>query len=149
RQELPDYMIPSRIVMLDVLPLNRNGKVDLPALAALRENEEHNEADFVGPRTPAEGLLSRIWTEVLKKERIGVHDNFFELGCHSLLAMQIFSPIRNEFHVQFPLLSSLEAPTIAAMAERIGDCVPAETEKEEMEKLLLELESISDEEARR
>ena len=149
RQELPDYMIPSRIVMVDVLPLNRNGKVDLPALATLRENEEHNEADFVGPRTPAEELLSRIWTEVLKKERIGVHDNFFELGGHSLLAMQIISHIRNEFHVQFPLFSFLEAPTIAAMAERIGDCVPAETEKEEMEKLLLELESISDEEARR
>jgi amino acid adenylation domain-containing protein len=148
RQELPDYMIPSRIVRLDALPLNRNGKVDLPTLATLPESEDNSDSEFVPPGTPAEELLARIWTEVLQKERIGVHDNFFELGGHSLLALQIISHIRNEFHVQFPLFSFLEAPTIADMAAKIADCPAAETEKEEMERLLLELESISEEEAR-
>jgi acyl carrier protein len=149
RQEIPDYMVPSRVVMLEALPLNRNGKVDLPALSALKESTESKEADSAAPRTAAEELLAQIWREVLQKDGIGVHDNFFEIGGHSLLAMQIISHIRNEFRVQFPLFSFLEAPTIADMAAKIGECPSAETEEEEMHKLLNELDGMSDEEAQR
>jgi amino acid adenylation domain-containing protein len=149
RQEIPDYMVPSRVVMLEALPLNRNGKVDLPALSALKESTESKEADSAAPRTAAEELLAQIWREVLQKDGIGVHDNFFEIGGHSLLAMQIISHIRNEFRVQFPLFSFLEAPTIADMAAKIGECPSAETEEEEMQKLLNELDGMSDEEAQR
>ena len=147
RQRLSDYMIPSRVVMLEALPLNRNGKVDLPALALLKASDDTAEINFVGPRTPAEERLASIWSAVLQKERIGVHDNFFELGGHSLLAMQVLSRIRNEFHVQFPLLSFLEAPTLADMAVKIKDCPTSETEQEEIERLLLELDDLSDDEA--
>ncbi|MDP9160731.1 MAG: non-ribosomal peptide synthetase [Acidobacteriota bacterium] len=149
RQQVPDYMIPSRVVILQTLPLNRNGKVDLTALALLRESVDSPKSEFVSPRTPVEELLARIWGEVLQKEGIGAHDNFFELGGHSLLAMQVLSRIRNEFHVQFPLLSFLEAPTLADMASKISECPAIETEEEEIERLLLELDGLSDEEAER
>jgi amino acid adenylation domain-containing protein len=149
RQEIPDYMVPSRVLMLESLPLNRNGKVDLPALAAMEELDDTGTVLADAPRTPAEQLLARIWQEVLQKDRIGVHDNFFELGGHSLLAMQVISQIRNEFRVQFPLFGFLEAPTIADMAAKIGECPPMETEEEEMRKLLQELEGMSEEEAQR
>jgi amino acid adenylation domain-containing protein len=149
RGQLPDYMVPSRVVMLEALPLNRNAKVDLPALAALQETDDQADGQLDGPRTPAEEQLARIWREVLEKDRIGVHDDFFELGGHSLLAMKVITHIRNEFRVQFPLLSFLEAPTIAEMAARIGQCPQTETEEEEMENLLRELEGMSGEEAQR
>ncbi len=149
RQELPDYMIPSRILILEALPLNRNGKVDIPALALLQVPDENPDSHFCGPQTPAEELLASIWREVLQKDRVGVHDNFFELGGHSLLAMQIISHIRNRFRVDFPLFTFFAAPTIAAMAAEIGKCPSIETEEEEMHRLLQELEGMSDEEAQR
>src|SRR5205807_133711 len=76
REQLPDYMVPSRLVILEALPLNRNAKVDLPALAALEEHDNQAEGPFFGPRTPEEELLAQMWRGVLKKERIGVHDSF-------------------------------------------------------------------------
>jgi surfactin family lipopeptide synthetase C len=86
---------------------------------------------------------------VLKRDSVGVTDNFFELGGHSLLATQIISRIRNTFHVQMPLHSFLQSPTIASLAEQIGSCPAIESEEEEMARLLQELEGISDEEAER
>jgi amino acid adenylation domain-containing protein len=147
REQLPDYMVPSRVVMLEALPLNRNAKVDLPALAALEEDEDQAACQFVAPRTPEEEQIAAIWREVLQKDRIGVHDDFFNLGGHSLAAVQILSHVRDKFRVQFPILSFLEAPTIADMAARIDQCPLVETEAEEMEKLLRELEAMSGEEA--
>jgi len=136
--------------MLKALPLNRNGKVDLPALAALAdEGESERLREFVGPRNPVEQQLADIWAEVLQQERVGVHDDFFELGGHSLLATQIISRIRNAFRVQLPLLNFLENPTIADMAVEISQFPTVETEEEEMERLLRELEGMSDQEEER
>jgi acyl-coenzyme A synthetase/AMP-(fatty) acid ligase/acyl carrier protein len=149
RKRLPDYMVPSRLVMLKALPLNRNGKVDFPALAAIKEEESAGEREFAVPRNPVEEQLAEIWAEVLQQEHVGVHDNFFELGGHSLLATQIISRIRSSFRVQFPLLNFLEKPTIAEMAVEISQFPEVETEEEEMERLLRELEAMSDEEAER
>jgi amino acid adenylation domain-containing protein len=147
REQLPDYMVPSRMLMLDTLPLNRNGKIDLPLLAGLKEEDYNPVSDFIGPRNPTEERLAEIWSEVLQKDRISVHDDFFELGGHSLFAIQIISRIRNAFRVQLPLFSFLEAPTIADVALKIADCPVTETEEEEMERLLRELDGISDAEA--
>jgi amino acid adenylation domain-containing protein len=149
RKHLPDYMVPSRLVMLKVLPLNRNGKVDFPALAAIEEEESERADEFAVPRNPVEEQLAEIWAEVLQQEHIGVHDNFFELGGHSLLATQIISRIRNAFRVQFPLLNFLERPTIAEMAVEISQFPQVESEEEEMEHLMREVEGMSDEEAGR
>jgi acyl carrier protein len=140
-------MIPSRLLTLQSLPLNRNGKVDLPALSALREPENQTESTKGGPRTATEEKLVEIWAEVLQKDNVSIHDDFFELGGHSLLAIQIISRIRNAFRVQFPLFSFLESPTIADLAVKMVELPRAETEEEEMERLVRELDEMSDEEA--
>src|SRR5206468_7873131 len=96
-----------------------------------------------------EEKIVAIWTEVLKLDRVGVTDNFFELGGHSLLATQIISRIRNTFRVQMPLHSFLQTPTVAGLAEKIATCPAAESEEEEMARLLREVDGLSEEEAER
>jgi acyl carrier protein len=147
-EQLPDYMVPSAFVRIDEVPLTANGKVDLKALRS-PDQTIAAEHELVGPRTPEEEKLVEIWKEVLKMDRVGVTDNFFELGGHSLLATQIISRIRSKFRVQMPLHSFLESPTIAGLAEKIDQCPAAESEEEEMARLLQELDGVSDEEAER
>ena len=150
RERLPEYMVPQRLLVLDRLPLNRNGKIDLPALAALPADEQNHCAQLEEPRNPVEEQLAGIWREVLKRDGIGINDNFFELGGHSLLAIQIISRIRNGFRVELPLFSFLESPTIAELAVKISESPDrVETEEEETERLLRELEGMSEEEAER
>lgn len=76
-QKLPEYMIPSIFVLLDSLPLTPNGKVDRKALPAPDQSRPELESRFVAPRTPVEDILAQIWTEVLKLDKIGIHDDFF------------------------------------------------------------------------
>jgi amino acid adenylation domain-containing protein len=148
-ENLPEYMVPSAIVLIESLPLTPNGKIDLKVLPSPEEGSAQEQREFVTPRNPAEQNLVAIWTEVLKLDRIGVNDNFFELGGHSLLATQIISRIRSTFRVQLPLHSFLETPTVSGLAEKISQCPVAETEDQEMARLLQELEGVSDEEAER
>ncbi len=146
-QRLPNYMVPSAFIPLTSLPLTPNGKVDLRSLPSPEENQAKAERRYIAPSNPTEEQLVNIWSEVLKIEAVSVEDNFFELGGHSLLATQIISRIRNGFRVQMPLHSFLETPTIIGLAEKISQCPPAESEEEEMARLLQELEGLSDEEA--
>ncbi|HEV2145843.1 MAG TPA: amino acid adenylation domain-containing protein, partial [Longimicrobiaceae bacterium] len=111
---LPAYMVPSHFVVLDAIPLTRNGKVDRRALPA-PEWEETVEG-YVAPRTPTEELLCGIWAEVLGVARVGVEESFFELGGHSLLAMQAISRVRQTFGTEVPLRALFEAPTVAEFA---------------------------------
>lgn len=147
-EQLPEYMVPSAFVRVDEIPLTANGKVDLKALPS-PEQQAPAEHKFVAPRNSDEEKLVGIWQEVLKMDRVGVTDNFFELGGHSLLATQIISRIRSTFKVQMPLHSFLESPTVAGLAEKLGQCPAAESEEEEMARLLKELDGVSDEEAER
>lgn len=149
RERLPEYMVPSRIVRLDAFPLNRNGKIDLPALAELKGEEKTAQREIVTPRNVAEKQLVAIWREVLKQDHISIHDNFFELGGHSLLATLVISRIRNIFHVQLPIMDLLLSPTIAEVAEKISQAPRIGKEHDETERLLHELENMSDEEAER
>lgn len=149
REQLPEYMVPSRLLVLPTLPLNRNGKIDLPALAALAAPVAEPESQAAMAKNPTEDKLAKIWAEVLHRDVVGVKDDFFELGGHSLLAMQIISRIRNEFRVQFPLFAFLESPTVADMAAKMDELPRVETEEEETARLLRELEGISDQEAER
>jgi amino acid adenylation domain-containing protein len=143
---LPDYMVPSTIVLLDALPLTRNGKVDTAALPA--PDSIAVEHTVMAPRNPVEQGLADIWRQVLRIEQVGVEDNFFELGGHSLLATQVIARIRSTFHVQLPLRSLFEAPTISGLAQQIA-ALPQTSEDEEVARLLQELEGLSDEEAER
>jgi amino acid adenylation domain-containing protein/non-ribosomal peptide synthase protein (TIGR01720 family) len=89
QQRLPDYMVPSACVFMDVLPLTPNGKVDHQKLPEPNRESQELAADFVAPRTPTEQMLAEIWAQVLRVERVGIHDNFFELGGDSILSIQI------------------------------------------------------------
>jgi amino acid adenylation domain-containing protein len=116
KQRLPEYMVPGSFVVLDRLPLTPNGKVDRNALSK-RMEESPGDEQFTAPRTPVEELLAAIWSEVLQTDRVGVHDNFFESGGHSLLAMQIVSRMREFFPVSLPVRVLFECPTVAELAE--------------------------------
>ncbi|MEH2136766.1 amino acid adenylation domain-containing protein [Nostoc sp.] len=118
KEKLPDYMVPSAIVILESLPLTPNGKIDRRALPAPEPSSELSDK-YVAPRTPVEEILALIWQQVLKVELVGRHDNFFELGGHSLLATQLISRVRNSLKIELPLRSLFAAPTIAQLAPSI------------------------------
>ena len=147
--ELPEYMVPSALVIVEKLPLTANGKVDFRALPSPEAEGAKVERPYVAPGTPEEEKMAAIWREVLRVERVSIHDNFFEMGGHSLLATQIISRIRNNFQVQMPLHSFLETPTVAQLAEKVRHIAPAESEDAEMARLLAEIEGLSEEDAER
>ncbi|MEQ8997812.1 MAG: amino acid adenylation domain-containing protein [Coleofasciculus sp. B1-GNL1-01] len=116
--KLPEYMVPSAFVTLDILPLTPNGKVDRKALPAPDE-EISREREYVAPRTPGEEIIANIFASVLGVQKVGIHDNFFELGGHSLLATQVISHLREAFQMELPLRSLFEKPTVALLSHRI------------------------------
>ncbi|NNB93013.1 amino acid adenylation domain-containing protein [Corallococcus exiguus] len=117
REQLPAYMVPAHVVVLDALPLTPNGKVDKKALPA--PDLTRGEAGYVAPRTPMEEATARIWAEVLGLDRVGIHDNFFNLGGHSLLATRVISKVRAQLEVELQLRALFEAPNVAELAARI------------------------------
>jgi amino acid adenylation domain-containing protein len=124
RERLPEYMVPSAFIALDALPLTPSGKIDRRALSAPDAKPEARA--FVPPRTPREQALAEIWREVLRTERVGLEDDFFELGGHSILATQVLSRVRRELGVELPLRAMFEAPTVRALAERLGEATAVE-----------------------
>ena len=118
-EKLPEYMVPSAFVFLDSLPLTATGKVDRKALPSRDPAEPLVDQPCVAPRTPVEELLASIWSEVLKLDKVGIHDNFFHLGGHSLLAIQVIARMRNDFRMDLPVRTLFEAPTIAQLAARL------------------------------
>ena len=119
REKLPDYMIPTVFVMLDSLPLTASGKVNRLALPKPEASQFAATEDFQAPRTPAEDLLAGIWAEALNCDTVGINDDFFSLGGHSLLLVRIASRIHDVFALELPLRALFEAPTVAGMAEKI------------------------------
>jgi amino acid adenylation domain-containing protein/FkbM family methyltransferase len=113
---LPEFMIPGAFVFLEALPLTPNGKLDRQALPA---PDRTGAAGYVAPADPVEELLAGIWADVLGRERLGVHDNFFDLGGHSLLVTQVASRIRGALRVELPLRQLFETPTIAGLARAV------------------------------
>ncbi len=115
---LPEFMIPSAFVVLDRLPLSPNGKVDRKALPKPGEAWAET-SNFIAPRTPIEEILVGIWAEVLGSERVGVADNFFDLGGHSLRAMRVIARVRDVLGVEVAMRTFFEAPTVQGMAVAI------------------------------
>jgi amino acid adenylation domain-containing protein len=126
RESLPEYMVPSAVLVLDALPLTPNGKLDVRALPApeLASAEER----YVAPRTAAEEVLAEIWAEVLRQERVGVHDNFFDLGGHSLLIMRLLAKIQATFDLDISIRTVFSLPTLEAMAGEIERRIYEEAE---------------------
>ena len=111
-------MIPSAFVRLDELPLTPNGKIDRKALPEPDQDRPELGNIYQAPRTPIEESIASVWAEVLKVDKIGIHDNFFELAGHSLLATRVISRLRAVFQVDLPLRCLFETPTIFGLAHR-------------------------------
>jgi hypothetical protein len=119
-ERLPSYMVPWHFVVLDMLPLTANGKVDRCALPELNPCEHQRDAEaWVDPRTPMELLVSTIWSEVLGLQKIGIHENFFQMGGHSLLATQVISRLSKTCGFELEVRMIFEAPTVARLASVI------------------------------
>ncbi|HXZ14613.1 MAG TPA: amino acid adenylation domain-containing protein [Roseiarcus sp.] len=116
---LPDYMVPAAYVRLDVFPLTQSGKLDRNALPAPTSDAYALHA-YAAPRDETEEILAKIWAEVLKLERIGRHDNFFDLGGHSLLGLRLLVKIEKAFDRRLAMGTLYKAPTPAEMARQLA-----------------------------
>ncbi len=122
QEYLADYMVPSVFVLLDALPLTRNGKLDRKALPE-PQTVAQRTTQYVAPRNALEQTLANIWSEVLGVEQVGIHDNFFELGGHSLLAVQVIARVRIAFAVDLSLGALLGSQTIDLMAQDLEEAI--------------------------
>jgi amino acid adenylation domain-containing protein len=147
--KLPDYMIPSAFVFLDALPLIGIGKIDRRALPDPGKLRPDLDSGYVSPRTPVESDLEQIWAEILSLDRMGIHDNFFDLGGHSLAATRIVSRVIKKFQLEIPLQSLFQSPTIAKMAAVIMENQARKPDQTDLQRILTDLESLSDEDVKR
>ncbi len=129
QRQLPMYMVPTSLVLLDALPLLPHGKVDRRRLPAPEFDQQLLDEDTLLPRNPVEEMLIDVWKKTLGIKQVGVHSNFFEAGGHSLLAIRTISHLRKLFHRELPLRSLFEAPTPSALAAYILEQLQ-ETHKE-------------------
>ncbi len=116
KERLPEYMVPSVFMMIDEIPLTASGKVDRRRLPEPDGMRPELAADYVAPGTTVEESIAAIWSEVLGIERVGVNDNFFDLGGHSLMATQVISRVRETFQVELKLDKFFSAPTVSGLA---------------------------------
>jgi aryl carrier-like protein len=124
REKLPEYMVPQLFVVLPALPLTPNGKIDRRALVALPAPEAAR-AETVAPRTPVEEILAAVWAEVLRLDRVGIHDNFFTLGGDSILVIQAATRSRKR-GVGFTPRQLFQNQTVAELAA-VADAADLET----------------------
>ncbi|MDB9369902.1 amino acid adenylation domain-containing protein [Nodularia spumigena CS-586/05] len=118
-EKLPGYMIPAYFMTLDALPRNLNGKIDRQALPTVEKISSELGIAYIPPRTPTEQKLAAIWQEILQVEQIGVNDNFFTLGGHSLLGIQLAAIINESLQIELPLKYLFQFPTIASLSAQI------------------------------
>jgi amino acid adenylation domain-containing protein len=136
RMQLPDYMVPSHWVFLEALPLTRSGKVDRSALRERVPAERPSSTALIAPRTDLEREIAAAWMDVLQLERVGISENFFDLGGHSLMVIQVLSRLRNALHVDVPIRRVFEGPTIGEMAIAVLDTFAASLSEEEQAEIL-------------
>jgi amino acid adenylation domain-containing protein len=117
---LPDYMVPSAFVALDQLPLAMNGKLDRKSLPEPEGSRPELAASYLAPRTEAERVVAEVWQRLLEVEQVGIHDNFFDLGGHSLLLVRAHAALRETFGRDLPLVALFQHPTVSALAEYLS-----------------------------
>lgn len=118
---VPEYMLPSAFIVLDALPLTAGGKVDRRALPFLQGSHRRPEVKYAPPRTTLEALVAEIWREVLHLERVGLYDNFFDLGGHSLLMIQVHSRLRGKLQSDLTMIDMFKYPSVSTLARFLGD----------------------------
>jgi amino acid adenylation domain-containing protein len=147
KKKLPDYMIPSKFVHLDALPLTPSDKVDRKALPEPKTSRPDLQVAFTGPTNSVELLLTQIWAEVLSLDKVGLHDNFFDLGGHSLGAFRVITRVIQIFQLELPVKALFDSPTIAEMASVITQNELKPANETELAQMLREVEAMTEEEA--
>jgi acyl carrier protein len=145
RIRLPDYMVPAVFVRLEAFPLTPNGKVDRKALPKPKTGA--SAAKFAPPSTPTEIAVAKIWSEVLGVKQVGPQDDFFALGGHSLQATRVLSRIHSVMNVDLPLRSLMDNPSLASLANTIDRHLMNEVQQDDLNRMVLELEAMSEEQA--
>lgn len=118
-QHLPEYMIPANIIFIDELPLNLNGKVDVSQLSSHEVKESNTERQYYLPQTDLEKVIAEVWSKVLEKDKVGIDDNFFDIGGHSLYLIQVHSCLRERIGKELSVVDMFRYPTIRLLAEYI------------------------------
>ena len=145
RGELPSYMLPAAIVLLDQLPLTANGKVDRRRLPEPDYSAGTTSGAFVAPATKLERALAAIWQEVLQVDEVGVYDNFFDLGGHSLSMIRAHSKMRAALGREFPIIKLFEFPTVRLIAEHLSrEAGEAPAQSENAERARARRESLAE-----
>jgi amino acid adenylation domain-containing protein len=134
--ELPDYMLPATYIILDALPLTENGKIDRDALPEPANSMKQSRTEYHAPSTEIEQMVAGLWQEVLKQERVGIDDNFFDLGGHSLLMLRIHSKMQEALRQKIALVSLFEYPTVRRLAEFLTEGVKDNLSSMEDEEVL-------------
>jgi acyl carrier protein len=120
KETLPEYMVPSLFEFLTAFPLTPNGKVDRKALPAPTSSRPELSADCILPRNAVEQQVAAIWRDVLGVERVGVRDNFFDLGGHSLLVVKVHVKLQQAFNREISIVDMFRLPTIEALAQHLA-----------------------------
>jgi hypothetical protein len=146
KRKLPDYMMPSTLVTLENMPLTPNGKIHRNALPAPEQVKPELEKPYEAPRNATEEILAGIWADLLDLEQVGIHDEFFEIGGHSILASQLISSLRETFQVELPLRSFFQAPTIAGLTATLFEVPERRKRVEKIAELLRSIAPYSEQE---
>ena len=152
-QRLADFKVPRAVLFMDEIPKGPTGKLQRIGLAEklglTASNPTAPKPEFIAPQTPVEAKLAEIWSKVLGVEQIGIDDNFFQLGGDSILAAQIVNRVRDTMQVELSFLIFFQQPTIASMALKISQIQLKTVELDELADLLADIESLSEEEAKK
>ena len=123
KEMLPDHMVPAAFLMVDEMPLTPSGKIDRQRLLTAARLPSPVSSKDAGARTPVEEIVITLFEDVLKLDRVGTHDDFFEIGGHSLLATQVVSRVRNAFGVEIGVRSLFEETTVAGLSRKIEEVI--------------------------
>jgi amino acid adenylation domain-containing protein len=127
RDTLPGYMVPSKFIFLEALPLTPNGKLDRHALNAFCQEEIRQEMSFTASQNPIEKRLTEVWSHLMKRTQVGINDDFFNIGGDSLMAIDLFCWIEKEYGKRISPAMIYQYPTIAQLAELIGNNLRSES----------------------
>jgi acyl-coenzyme A synthetase/AMP-(fatty) acid ligase/acyl carrier protein len=147
KSRVPHYMVPNAFGYLEALPLTPNGKLDFQALPTVEANHVSNESEAPREESELERKIARVWEDVLHTSAVRVHDNFFDLGGQSLLAVRVISRLRDELQIDISLREFFENPTVRSLAASLNQALENPSKVPEMAQILSDLELLSDDEA--
>jgi amino acid adenylation domain-containing protein len=142
-ERLPEWMVPSALFLIEMLPLTANNKVDWRALPEPNGTRPNLDRPFTAPGTAVEEEIAQIWRELLSVAQVGIHDNFFELGGHSLLLTQLASRISAAFQVEIPLRVLFDSPTIIEMTVTVAELQVKQENNWEVAQMVEELQHLT------